>query len=138
MITVIDASLALSILLNESPERLDDDLAMLTRTNCVASTFLKLELRHSLIVSERRNRLSAAERQFALDTFLGMPIEFLPFPTDAQLEASESLAIGHQLSLYDSIYLEIAVRHGGTLATLDRNLRRAAENQNIRRYPELY
>jgi predicted nucleic acid-binding protein len=138
LITVIDASFVISVLLQEIPARLDEDLAVLTRTKCVSSAFLKLELRHSLIVSERRNRLSKFERVFALETFIGMPIEFFPFPTDAQLESCESLATGNQLSLYDSVYLEIAMRHGGTLATLDRNLRRAAEQQNIRSYPEFY
>jgi predicted nucleic acid-binding protein len=38
-----------------------------------------------------------------------------------------SLAARHRLTPYDASYLELAKRRGLELATLDRNLRRAAE-----------
>jgi predicted nucleic acid-binding protein len=135
LISTVDASFVLSVLLRENPERLEEDLALLTRTKCIAPSFLKLELRHSLIIAERRGRLQTSERLYVLETFLGLPIEYAVFPTDGQLAACEELAAGHLLSLYDSVYLEMAIRHGSALASLDRDLRRAADLREIRNYP---
>jgi predicted nucleic acid-binding protein len=41
------------------------------------------------------------------------------------------LARDHRLSSYDAAYLELALRHGLALATLDEALRRAAEQLKI-------
>ena len=37
----------------------------------------------------------------------------------------------HRLTLYDAVYMELALRRGLPLATLDKALRRAAETENI-------
>jgi predicted nucleic acid-binding protein len=41
------------------------------------------------------------------------------------------LAERHQLTLYDAAYLEVAIRRGLPLASLDRELRGAATAENI-------
>jgi predicted nucleic acid-binding protein len=38
----------------------------------------------------------------------------------------------HGLSAYDAAYLELAARHGASLATLGRKLRKAAETAEVR------
>ena len=45
------------------------------------------------------------------------------------------LARRHSLSAYDALYLELAVRHGATLTTLDSALARAARAEGIRVTP---
>ena len=41
------------------------------------------------------------------------------------------LAVEHRLTLYDAAYLELAVRRGLPMATLDGELRRAAQRQGV-------
>jgi predicted nucleic acid-binding protein len=60
----------------------------------------------------------------------------LPIATDEQHGAESrgsvlSLARGHGLSAYDATYLELALRRGLPLATLDRRLRAAAEAAGV-------
>lgn len=43
------------------------------------------------------------------------------------------LAREHRLTVYDSLYLELAVRERRPLATLDRKLRLAAEAEGVQR-----
>ncbi len=41
------------------------------------------------------------------------------------------LAVAHSLTAYDAAYLELAVRHGRPLATLDGSLRAAAKAEGM-------
>jgi len=45
------------------------------------------------------------------------------------------LARDYGLSAYDAAYLELAIRHSVPLATLDRNLQKAAKRAGIRIFP---
>jgi len=47
-------------------------------------------------------------------------------PADRMLNEIFALAREHQLSTYDASYLDLAMRRGLPLATLDKSLRRAA------------
>ena len=63
-------------------------------------------------------------------------LETLPIAIDSQTEARAwndtlELARRHKLTLYDAAYLELAVRRGLPLATLDGELRRAAEAERV-------
>ena len=51
------------------------------------------------------------------------------FNTD--LDATLTLAFQHRLTFYDALYLELAVRHGLSLATLDGDLIRAARATGV-------
>ena len=55
----------------------------------------------------------------------------LPIDTDDQtdLNAAYELAKAHVLSIYDAVYLELALRHDVMMATLDNRLRRAAQSE---------
>jgi predicted nucleic acid-binding protein len=41
------------------------------------------------------------------------------------------IAREHNLSVYDAAYLELSIRHGASLATLDGKLRKAAKNAGV-------
>jgi predicted nucleic acid-binding protein len=45
-----------------------------------------------------------------------------------------SLARGHNLTAYDAAYLELAIRRGLPMATIDRKLRTAAEPVGVANY----
>ena len=46
--------------------------------------------------------------------------------------ATLRLAIRHELTHYDAAYLELALRRNLPLATLDKDLRRAARAENVK------
>ena len=77
-------------------------------------------------MAERRKRLTALQRHHLTGFLRDLPIT-LDAETAAQAwTATARLAEQHRLTLYDATYLELAQRLGLPLATLDRELRAAA------------
>ena len=81
------------------------------------------EVRNTLVVNERRGRLSEADTAIFLRGLsrLGVTIDRTP-----EESAVLALARTHRLSFYDASYLELAQREGLPLVTLDHDLRKAA------------
>ena len=81
------------------------------------------EVRNTLVVNERRGRLSEADTAIFLRGLsrLGVTIDRTP-----EESAVLALARTHRLSVYDASYLELAQRERLPLATLDHDLRKAA------------
>jgi predicted nucleic acid-binding protein len=85
-----------------------------------------LEVANALLVGERRGRTTTANAAHFL-TLLGT----FPIAVDGQTVARAwletiHLARAHNLSAYDASYLELAIRLGLPLATLDDKLKAAA------------
>ena len=87
-----------------------------------------LETHNTLLVAERRGRLSARGANDRLDALKGLPIH-----TDEEpdLQSAFELARAHGLSFYDALYLELAKRESAELATLDESLGRAAIAEGV-------
>jgi len=81
------------------------------------------EVRNTLIVNERRGRLSEADTATFLRELsrFGVVIDRTPQET-----AILTFARQHRLTVYDASYLELAQREAIPLATLDNDLRKAA------------
>ena len=90
--------------------------------------FWHIEMRNVLLTAERRNRMSSARAAQHLETLTALSID-----TDDQtdLNAAYELAKTHVLSIYDAVYLELALRRDVMMATLDRRLRRAAQSEGL-------
>ena len=82
------------------------------------------EVRNSLVVNERRGRLSETESASFLRNLGQLAINVDRTPAEAALM---TLARQHRLTVYDAAYLELAQREGVPLATLDTALRQAAK-----------
>ena len=79
----------------------------------------------------RRSRHDAAFRDATLADLALLPISLDP-ETDRQAwGATVRLAEQHKLTVYDAAYLELAQRRGVPLATLDKELRRAAGAEGV-------
>jgi predicted nucleic acid-binding protein len=52
-------------------------------------------------------------------------------PTETILNVTQGLSRIHALTAYDAAYLELAMRENSPLATLDRDLRKAALAENV-------
>ncbi|HEV2620216.1 MAG TPA: type II toxin-antitoxin system VapC family toxin [Acidobacteriaceae bacterium] len=91
----------------------------------------KLEVANALHFSAMHGRREASFVSRSL-----ADLETLPIAIDNQTEArawSETLELArrHRLTLYDAAYLELAVRLALPLASLDRELRAAAEADGV-------
>ena len=87
-----------------------------------------LEVRNALLMGERRGRINLDEAVLGLRFLNGLPLI-----TDgaARLDAAFDLARLYRLTLYDAVYLELALRARYALATLDAPLRRAATQAGV-------
>ena len=126
---VVDASVVVAWLFDDEDEpRADRVLERLEGDGALAPQLWHLETRNSLLVAERRGRLSAGGVKERLDALKGLPIR-----TDEEpdLQSAFDLARAHGLSFYDALYLELAKRESAELATLDGALGRAAVAEGV-------
>jgi predicted nucleic acid-binding protein len=86
------------------------------------------EVRNTLIVNERRGRLTEA----GVSTFLRSLSRLLVTIDRAPDEATVlTFARRHRLTVYDASYLDLAYREGIPLATLDANLAAAVRKEKL-------
>lgn len=124
---VLDASLALAwVLKGERTSRTETLLAEAGAHGAIVTTLWPLEIANVLMLYERKKIFTSADRAKAIATYSSLPIT-----TDDQTAARAwgkafDLALDHKLTVYDAGYLELALRAGLPLATLDGALCRAA------------
>jgi predicted nucleic acid-binding protein len=125
---VVDASLALSWCFPDEKTPYSESVLTLleTDTEAVVPSLWLLEIVNALIVAERRKRITHEQAQEFLNNLdsLGVTVE----PTDSSLVFNDvyELARQHTLTAYDAAYLELAIRKGLPLASLDEPLKKAA------------
>jgi predicted nucleic acid-binding protein len=86
------------------------------------------EVRNTLIVSERRGRLTETDTAAFLRRLARLGVTVDRSPEEAGVLA---LARRHRLTVYDASYLELAQREALPLATLDTELARAARAEGV-------
>lgn len=103
-------------------------LETLSRQGGVIPAIFRYEIRNTLVVGERRGCVDRADSARFLMRLQGLRL----LRDDAHDEdAIMAFAREHGLSVYDAAYLETALRGGDTLATLDRDLARAAVPEGV-------
>lgn len=85
-----------------------------------------LEALNGLLVAQRRRRIDAAARAEFAAFLQELPVMIDAQTVDQVWGATSALAGQFGLTIYDAAYLELAQRRRLPLATLDRDLRRAA------------
>jgi predicted nucleic acid-binding protein len=109
-------------------ERLGDEGAI-----ALVPTIWALEAGNVIARAEVHGLLDEARSTEFLSLLKHMAIRPDPETFDQALDHTLYLAREHQLSTYDAAYLELALRKGLPLATLDNNLARAASAAGIPR-----
>ena len=123
-VLVLDASVAAAWLFSDETEPLADvALARLAESGAIVPQLWHFEIHNVLIVAERRQRVSAVQSAEFLDALSELPIVT---DTTPDLAVVFELARALGLSFYDALYLELAQRCNGKIATLDAALARAA------------
>ena len=87
------------------------------------------EVRNTLIVNERRGRLTEADVTVFLRGLARLGVTIDRTPDEA---AILTLARRHRLTVYEASYLDLAQREGVLLATLDTDLVNAARGERLR------
>jgi predicted nucleic acid-binding protein len=126
---VIDASTTLCwAFLDETAPSAAAARSRLESDSAVAPGLWWFEVRNALIVNERRKRLQENVTSAFLVLLAKMPISVDRSPNETEIM---TLARRHRLTVYDAAYLELALRRGEPLATLDRNLAAAAAAESV-------
>jgi predicted nucleic acid-binding protein len=129
---VIDASVALAWCFED--EQTPMLMALLDRVaaeGAVAPQLWPVEVLNGLLTAERRGRIGAAERREVLGLLHQLPIA-VDGETAAQAwSATQAIADSEMLTAYDAAYLELAMRLGVPLATMDRLLAEAARKRGV-------
>jgi len=103
---------------------------LVNRTAFVPSLW-PLEVANVLLVAERKNRIGKADSGHFIALLSQMPIEVEPMEPDTAFHDILALARQYHLSSYDAAYLELAIRKGLPIASLDKALVRAAQDMKI-------
>lgn len=125
---VLDSSVLVASVL---PDETGSDLAHLAEqyADLTAPALLWVEVRNVFLSAERRGRIAPEDVDAALEHIEAASISLDQAPRSAALLR---LARRHQLSAYDTLYLELALRTSANLATLDARLAAAAEAEGVR------
>lgn len=129
MTFIIDASVAMSWYLAEDATPAGRSaFEQLGAAGATAPVLWWFEVRNALVVNERRGRLDTAATGGILAHLNGLPIRL---DGDQDGDVVLALAREHRLTVYDAAYLELAHRLDAPLATLDRQLARAARAARV-------
>jgi predicted nucleic acid-binding protein len=89
------------------------------------------EVANALLVAERRKRIKMAQVTALLRRIAGLRVSVEPIQTSSAFNQILSIARQNNLTEYDAAYVELALREGLPLATLDAELRTAARHLGI-------
>jgi len=129
---VIDTSVVMAwCFKDEADQYADAVLDLLAASTAFAPSIWPLEVCNVLIVAERKKRLGEADSTRFLELITGLPITIESEPFERIMREILSLARKHRLSTYDASYLELAMRKGLPIATLDSHLRTAAKRSRV-------
>ena len=126
---IVDASVAAVWLLEDEDHPIAEAAYQSVESgDAIVPEIWQFEIRNILITSARRRRISIDDVESLLTVVdeLGMSTDLEP-----NLDAAMQLALTHNLTFYDALYLELAIRRNAQLATLDSDLARAATVEGL-------
>jgi predicted nucleic acid-binding protein len=130
---VLDASVAVAWCFDDEATKFTEGVLDLISDGAEAlvPSIWPLEVANALLAGERRKRIALAKVTALLFRIAGLPISVRPSDPKHAFEQVLPMARQQGLSQYDAAYLELAVREGLALATLDGELQRAAEATGV-------
>ena len=109
----------------------DSVLDSLEHFTAIVPSIWPLEVGNVLLVAERKNRLSAADSIRFIALLSQLPITVDQEPPERMIKEIFALTRTHKLSTYDASYLDLAMKRGISIATLDDRLLYAAKQNNV-------
>lgn len=129
---VLDNSVVMSwCFKDKSHPYADSILDRLAKAAAYVPSVWPLEVVNVLLVAERKKCISEAGSIRFIDLLSQLPIHVEQGSPEEAMRNILGLARAHKLSSYDAVYLDLAMKKGLPLATLDKKLRHAAESVNV-------
>ena len=100
-------------------------------SKALVPTLWTLEVTNVLVMAERKKRISSLQSNAFLDVINSLPIEVDSSTPSRAFFSLTAIARKTNLTIYDSAYLEIALRNKIPIATFDKALRKAATHLKI-------
>ncbi len=124
---VVDCSVAMAWYFEDEVDAYADAvLEKLEHAEAVVPATWTIEVANALAVAERRARISPSYLSRVLGLIGNLPLRIDEETSARALGPTLSLARQENLSAYDAAYLDLAMRQGLPLATLDKAMRKAA------------
>ena len=128
---VLDASLMIAWLMGERPVPAQSLLDTLPDVPIVVPSHWPLEMANALSTYMRAGRLRASDLLNFIVELDGFEIVVeSPLSVD-EIAAVANFALAHKLTSYDAVYLQLALRRGAILGTVDQAMRAAAQRLNV-------
>lgn len=132
MSLVLDTSATMAwVYVEETSSAISEVFDRVTEAGAWVPSLWRLEIANVLEMGVRRGRHNAAFRDATLSDLALLPVQMDPDTNQQAWGATVRLAERYRLTVYDAAYLELALRRGLPLATLDVELRAAAQAERI-------
>ncbi len=123
MAFVLDCSMTMAwIFPDEATDRTSALRDSLLEDNAYVPELWPIEVANVLLMATRRGRVLETEWPKLLADLAALPIEVDDDTSNRALGETLRLAHEHGLSVYDAVYMELAVRRSLPMATLDQDL----------------
>jgi predicted nucleic acid-binding protein len=126
---VLDASIAVAWCFEDEKTSYTEHLlqALTQGMKVCVPALWPFEVANALLVAERRKRMTLAQSMYFFARLMGLGISInVQSSTFPSMDRALSQARKWNLTVYDAAYLELALREGIPLATLDGPLKNAA------------
>lgn len=132
---VLDASITFAWLFDDESSAIADAVfERVMSSGGHVPTIWGLEVANTLIVAERRKRITRAQLLVHARRLQTIPLQVDTETMSDPISSILPLALRWNLTVYDAAYLELAIRRALPLATLDERLRAAAASAGIALY----
>jgi predicted nucleic acid-binding protein len=109
-------------------------LKTLTDADARVPNLWHLEAVNVLLAAEKNGTIDAGIAEAFIAHLDSLPIQVDSLTAQQAFNRTLALARAYKLSTYDAAYLELALREGLPLATLDKDLIKAAKKANVQLY----
>ena len=132
MTIILDASVTFAwVFEDEVSDIAEAVIDRVVEEGAIVPTLWRFEIANGLRTAVRRRRIDMTFRNNALARLWRLPIHNDDETAFHAWDETLSLSDVHALTPYDAAYLELALRRHMPLATLDKDLRRAASDAGV-------
>lgn len=130
---VLDASAFLSWLFPDEENQWSKNLVVGLRSEdrVVVPAHWTSEIANGLLIGSRRKRIKPGQSAEFLDQLATIQIEVESPLSLHEMKRVVALAEKYALTVYDAMYLDLALRRNAALGTLDGDLRDAAKTERV-------
>lgn len=129
---VIDCSVTMAWLFNdEGTAETTSLLNRMSHETALVPALWFIEVTNVLALAERKGRITSSQSDAFIASLQKLDIERDDDASDRAFTHLLAACRAHHLTAYDAIYLDLAVRRGLPLATLDEDLRKIARKLRV-------